>query len=152
MATVSTDLETVLALPSGSSVTFPAGAFAATTQVTVSEMLGGEERDAAGFPEGSGSLVAALSITATPGSTLLKDLTVALALDNVRVAGEQFVVYQFNPEHHLWESTESAASSWHGTSAIAQVGATGSMATFTADTTGLASPEVTYGIFENLHP
>jgi len=142
-ATVPAGQQTVVALPSGSSATFPAGAFAANTHVTVSEMLGGEERDAATFPQGSGLLLGALSITAAPGAAVHQDLTVVLVLEKACTPGEQFVVFQFNPAHHVWESAGSA---------VAQVGADGQMATFTANTTGLTELEVSYGVFENLHP
>ncbi len=146
---VQPDVETPILLASGAGAIFPVGSFSSVTTVQVHETLTGEQRDAAGYPEDAGDLLGATVVSIPTSSTLLKDITVRIALKTPQAPGTGFVVFRFNTSTHMWETTEATTSSLKGVSAIAVVGSSGNIVSFTAPTANTTGFSAAYAVFEN---
>jgi hypothetical protein len=147
--TVQPGVEASFILPSGGGAIFPAGSFSVATDVSVSESMTAEQRDGGGFPPDSGLLLGSTSVQVTAGRTLLRDITVYIALTGVQTVGKRFIIFRFNPATYMWESTENLAAAVRGTSAVGTVGASGMVVSFVAPTEGVSGLNATYGVFAN---
>ena len=78
--------ETAIMLPSGAGAIFPAGSFAAATEVKVTESISGDMGDADGYPANSGNLLGATNIT-VPAGVVLAAGAFGQALDQHRTRG-----------------------------------------------------------------
>ncbi|MBN2083330.1 PKD domain-containing protein [bacterium] len=140
--------ETRILLPSGGGAIFPAGAFAAATEVDVNESLTGAQTAAAGFPTNSGALLGATTIKVPAGVALNTNIEVRIGLAEAQDTDLGFTVFMFNPATSMWETT-AAASALKDTAAVGLISG-GTVVSFTATTAGTTGFEGTYGVFENL--
>ena len=140
--------ETQIILPSGGGAIFPAGSFAAATNVIVTEAISGAMGDAGGFPAGSGALLGATTIEVPAGVALASDIEVRIALSMAQATDSVFTIYSFNEESSMWETT-AATSSAKGVAATGPVSG-GTVVSFTAPTAGTTGLDVSYGVFANL--
>lgn len=137
---------TSIMLPAGGGAIFPAGSFAAETNVLVSDELTDAQRDAAGFPPDAGTLLGATRIEVPQGAVLAHDITVMVALAEPIATNVQFTIFAFNSATNMWGTTEAGAAALRGTSAQGHV-MEGNVVTFTAPTEGTTGLNVAYGVF-----
>jgi hypothetical protein len=142
------DAEMRIILASGGGAIFPAGSFAAATDVDVTEDPTGAMNDAAGYPADSGELLGMTRIIVPAGAVLDKNVTVLIALGDPAAANLEFTVFKFNGTTNMWESTSGGASGAHDVSALARV-EDGDVLSFLAPTAGTTGLDVAYGVFAN---
>lgn len=139
--------EMSIVLPSGGGAVFPAGSFAQTTTVNVTDSVSGAARGAASFPANSGALLGATSVKVPAGAALAKDIKVLIAVKDEVGVEDAHTIFSFNAASGKWETTQSASAS-RSVAALGTVEGS-NVITFTADSSGTTGFDKTYGVFEN---
>jgi len=144
---VSPSSQMSIILPSGGGAVFPAGSFAQTTNVQVTDSLSGTARNAASYPANSGALLGATSVKVPAAVVLAKDIKVLIAVQDEVGIEDAHTIFSFNAASGKWETTASASAS----RTVAALGTVegGHVISFVANSASTTGFDKTYGVFEN---